>query len=56
MARQIQADQALEHDAPPREGRRKKYQQASGSAPVRHHVQHSTELCGLLEFARCETI
>ena len=51
VARQIQRDQTLEEDAPPRESACQEDEQARGCATIRHHVEHGTKLCGLLELA-----
>lgn len=56
MARQIQADQALEDDAPPGECRSQEHKQACCSAPVRHHVQDCTELGGLFKAPCCKSV
>jgi hypothetical protein len=49
MAGQVQADQSLKDDAPSRERACKENQETSRGATIRHHVQHSTKLGGLME-------
>lgn len=56
VARQIQADQALEYNTPPRERRRQKHQQASRRAPIRHHIEHRPELGRLLKVPRRKAV
>lgn len=56
VAGKVQTDEQLEQHAPPWLRCRQKDQQARGSASVRHHVQHGSELCRLVEFACCCTI
>ena len=51
VARQIQRYPALEDDAPPWEGACQEDEQTRGCATIRHHVEHGTKLCGLLELA-----
>ncbi len=48
---QIQADQALEDDAPSRPCGREEYQQARGRAAIGHHVEHGAEGGGLVVVA-----
>lgn len=45
---QIQADQALEDDAPSRPCRREEDQQAGGRAAIGDHVEHCAEGGGLV--------
>lgn len=56
VAGKIQTDQALEDDGPARESGGQEDQQAGRCAPIRHHVQHGTKLCRLVELARGHTI
>lgn len=56
VAGKVQTDEQLEQHAPPGLRCRQEDQQARGSASVRHHIQHGSEFCRLIEFARCCTI
>jgi hypothetical protein len=56
MARQIQANQALENDTPSREGARKEDKQASRRAAIRHHIEDSAEFGRLLEVTGSEAV
>lgn len=56
MARQIQADQALEDDRPAREGAAQEDQEAGRRAAVGDHVEHGPEGRGLAEVARGEAV
>lgn len=56
MTGQVEGDQALENDAPAREGARQEDQQTRGGAAVRHHVEDGAELGGLLEMARGDAV
>jgi len=51
MAREIQAYQSLEQDRPSRPCGAQEYEQASRCAAIRHHVEDSTELGGLVVFS-----
>lgn len=47
VARQVQGNQQLEHDAPPRESLGQENEQAGCGASVRDHVQHGPEFGAL---------
>lgn len=49
---EVQRNQALENDRPPRPRGAEEYQQTGGCAPVRHHVEHRTKSGGLIVVSR----
>jgi len=49
MAGEVETDEELEDHAPARHSGRKEDKEAGGGAAICHHVQDSSELCGLVE-------
>jgi hypothetical protein len=56
VARQVERDEALEHDAPARESLRQEDEQAGRGASVCDHVQYRTKFGALFEPARCVAV
>ena len=56
VARQIQRDEALEHNAPSRERLRQEDELTGCCTPVCDHVQHRTELGALFVCAGCVAV
>ncbi len=56
MARQIQTDQALEEQGPPRPRGTEEYQQTGRRATIGDHVQDGAEPGGLLEVSGCQAV
>lgn len=52
VASQVQTDQALKQDRPPRPGRAQEDQKTRGGAPIRDHVEHTTKSRGLVVESR----
>lgn len=51
VASEIERNQALENDGPPRKGRREEDEEARRSATIRDHVENSTESSRLIKCA-----
>jgi len=56
VARKIERDEPLEHDAPSWESLRQKDEQTGRRASVCDHVQHRTKLGALLKSTRCVAV
>ena len=56
VARQVQADESLEHNAESGPCARQENEQARGCASIGDHVQHRAKLCALLKVAGCDPV
>jgi len=56
VTRQIQTNQSLKQNRPPRKCACEEHQQTGCCASICHHIQYGSELGGLLEFSSCHAV